>query len=208
MSKASAARICATALVTTALLLMVAANANAQNPGNPTILEHVENVEAAVNTLASQQQTLQTTVDTLGTVLQTLQTTTNTVMSSLATLTTRLTNITSQLTDVTNRLAPPASVTTTALLKIEGFVANCFAQNVGTQSVGVRITMFTFEGQIAAQNEEVLPAGHAGGVQLTFPNSAYWCAFDMTAGSSADIRAALTIDDRITAQPLVIAEAR
>src|SRR5215468_2170870 len=162
MSKASAARICATALVTTALLLVVAANANAQNPGNPTILEHVENVEAAVNTLASQQQTLQTAVDSLTTVLQTLQTTTNTVTSSLATLTTRLTNITNQLTDVTNRLAPPASVTTTALLKTEGFVVQCLAQNVGTQSVGVRITIFTFEGQIAAQKEEMLPPGHGG----------------------------------------------
>src|SRR5262249_6126361 len=128
--------------------------------------------------------------------------------SSLATLTARLTNITNQLSDFTNRLAPPASVTTTALLKTEGFVVQCLAQNVGTQSVGVRITIFTFEGRIAAQNEEMLPPGHGGSVHLTFPNSYYWWAFDMTAGSSADIRASLTINDQITAQPVVIADAR
>jgi hypothetical protein len=164
-------------LVTTVCVLLLfsaipaKADAQDQNTGNPSILQAIKDLRAAVDALAANQITIAN----------------------------QLTGIANQLTSLSNSVnalnTPLPVIATGFLVKPAGYSAECDAQNVGTTAVGVRIEMLRINGALIQDlPSQLLLPGNGTGLSLanTGPVDLVWCRFTV-GGSSANVRANLTI---------------
>lgn len=92
------------------------------------------------------------------------------------------------------------------------FFAECNAQNVGTQTVMLQVTLRTNDGTVVESEAFTLGPGQGTGFgRGGIVPSINWCAFSIAPGSLgswADIRGLLHIDDPNTSLPIAVTEAR
>ena len=180
-------------LVTTLSVLLFftaiadATNAQAQNPGNPTVLGAVQDLQAAVAALATSQQT---------------------------NIANQLTSIASQLTSLTNTVnalnTPPTVIGTALIFKPSAFGLLCEAQNIGDTTVTLTMDLMGIDGLVKDTFDLTLPAGQGNGVGFASIGTTgnFWCRFTMTTGSSAKIRGRLEIPNPATGLSIASLEAR
>ena len=126
----------------------------------------------------------------------------------------QLTSITNQLTSLTTTVnainTPPAVIATGFLFKPAGYSAECDAQNVGDTPVTVKMELLKIDGTLQQNLTQTLAAGHGNGFSLAVGSLAnfLWCRFTVTNGSSANLRANLSIIAETTGLTQSLLEAR
>jgi hypothetical protein len=118
----------------------------------------------------------------------------------------------SRLADIDDKVTaigiPPTVISTGMAFLPSGHAVLCAVLNVGTSPVTVTTELRTFNGALVESRSDVeLPARIGAGIGGSKPVSVYWCRFEITSGSSADIRAHLNITDAASVE-LVTREAR
>jgi hypothetical protein len=94
----------------------------------------------------------------------------------------------------------PDVIATGLHFKPAGYSAGCMVQNVGTSKVTVVGELRDLSNTLVLPGNHELEPGHGNGSFLSIgsPAAYYWCRFQVTSGSIADIRANLAILDDST----------
>src|SRR5205823_3067777 len=146
------------ALVLVVITLAVGGMLNAQdsNPGNPTILRSIQELQGSVNGLASQLTNLTNQVNGLTGQGTTLTSLLNNITTNLTSLTNQVNTIGGQVASLTTA---PTVIATGFEFKPAGFSGGCSAQNVGNSTVTVKMELITVDG-VVLQNPPnfIIPA--------------------------------------------------